>query len=456
MWNRRIPVLMLSLLFVVAGSVAAAEPSWKAGTATEVITPQKAMWMAGYGSRKHPADGKLHELWLKALALEDANGHRAVILSSDTLGIPKTIYDRTCKALEEKFGLSRSQIMFNASHTHCGPVLRGALYDVYPLDDEQKALIEEYSADFEQKVVATVARAIAALEPCALSTGRGICRFAVNRRNNSEPNVPSIRAKNELKGPIDHDVPLLAVRDSESNLKALVFGYACHNTTLSFYKWCGDYAGFAQYALEESHPGVVAMFNMGCGADQNPLPRRKVYECERYGRMLAAAVEDTLLQPMQPLEPSLRTEFEFVELNLADPPAREELERIAGSSNYQSRWAKRLLKERDAGKPFVRNYPYPMQAWKLGGRQLWITMGGEVVVDYSLGFKKLFGPETWVTGYCNDVMAYIPSLRVLEEGGYEGNTSMIVYGMPSARWATDVEDRITTAVTRLVGRVNGE
>jgi hypothetical protein len=198
--------------------------------------------------------------------------------------------------LKQKFGLERAQIMLNASHSHCTPVLRGALYDAYPLPADQKPIIERYSQELEAKIVDTVDKAFADLAPARIAAGQGITRFAVNRRNNPEGSVPKLIQENALKGPSDHSVPVLIVSTPDGALKSVVFGYACHNTTLSFYQWCGDYAGFAQIALERNHPGAVAMFFMGCGADQNPLPRREVSLAQRYGEMLAAAVEEVVLQ----------------------------------------------------------------------------------------------------------------------------------------------------------------
>lgn len=458
-------VCVVAVLAFTLPTANAADATWKAGTSRAVITPEVPLWMAGYGNRNRPAEGTLHDLWIKALALEAEDGRRAVVISTDTLGIPQSIYDNTCAALEKKLGLDRSQIMLNSSHTHCGPVLRGALHDIYPLDDEQLQRIDAYSTKLESQLVQIVEEAFSKLVPAKVSVGQGSTNFAVNRRNNVESEVPRLTREDNLKGPVDHSVPVLAVTTMDDQLLAVVFGYACHNTTLSFYKWCGDYAGFAQMALERSHPECVAMFHIGCGADQNPIPRRTVQLSERYGTMLASAVEETLRSgKMSQLPPKLQTEFQFVELNLGDAPTRTELQKLStAGSSYINRWAKRLLGEMEAGKKFRRTYPYPVQVWKLGGRQLWITMGGEVVVDYALGFKKAFGSETWVTGYCNDVMAYIPSLRVLEEDvpprassrwGYEGNTSMMVYGMPANRWATDVEELISNAITEMVAKVN--
>src|SRR5438128_2342338 len=105
---------------------------WKAGTARVVITPNEPQWQAGYASRTHAADGKLHDLWAKALALEDQTGQRAVLVTTDLLGFPKAMSDRIRDRLNSQFGLSKAHIMLTSSHTHSGPVLDNALQDIYP------------------------------------------------------------------------------------------------------------------------------------------------------------------------------------------------------------------------------------------------------------------------------------------------------------------------------------
>ena len=94
-----------------------------------------------------------------------------------------------------------------------------------------------------------------------------------------------------------------------------------------------------------------------------------------------------------------------------------------------------------------------MQAWGLGDLQ-WVFLGGEATVDYALRIKRNAGTShTWVSAYCNDVMAYIPSLRVLKEGGYEGATSMIYYAQPTV-WSERVEEDVIAAVARALGAVH--
>lgn len=447
-------LLIVAASFAIQADIVPVQAGWKAGTAKAVITPQQPMWMAGYGSRTGPSEGTEHDLYLRVLALEDEQGHRGIVVATDTLGVPQGMYDELSKLLKQKYGLDRSQFLLHSSHTHCGPVLRSALYDAYPLDAAQIELIEKYSNWLTTKIVDTIGVAIQDLKPATLTRGQGTANFAVNRRTNREPDVPMLREQNLLFGPVDHTVPVLAVRGEDGAFRAIVFTYACHNTTLSYSKWCGDYAGFAELDLETSHPGAVALFCMGCGADQNPLPRRSVELAAAYGKKLSSAVEAVLSEKLDSVEPTLRTTHEFVPLRMQQLPGRDELQAMAnGPADYRQRWAKRMLMRPDSPAA-PEKYPYPVTAWKLGSNQIWITLGGEVVVDYSLRLKSEFGERTWISAYSNDVMAYIPSLRVLREGGYEGQSSMMIYGLPTERWAEEVEEDIVAAVGRCIHQIN--
>lgn len=92
---------------------------------------------------------------------------------------------------------------------------------------------------------------------------------------------------------------------------------------------------------------------------------------------------------------------------------------------------------------------YPVQAVRFGAGLCILSLSDEVVVDYSLRAKREFaGENLFVSGYSSEVMCYIPSERVLKEGGYEGAESMIYYGFPGP-FAAGVEERIFRAI-RLV------
>jgi hypothetical protein len=405
------------------------------------------MWMSGYSGRTKPAEGKLTELWAKALALEEPVGRRAVLVTMDLVGIGRDLSQAVCARLKKDFGLPRQAIVLSVSHTHSGPVIGTNLAPMYFLNEKQQKLVADYAPELEDKLVEVAGLALKRLAPAALSWEIGKATFAVNRRNNKEPDVPRLREVGRLQGPVDHDVPVLAVRDPKGRLQAVAFGYACHATVLAYYKWSGDYPAFAQVELEKAHPGTVALFWAGCGGDQNPLPRRSEALAEAYGKELAGAVDSVLRGPMTRVRGGLAAAYSEIELPFAELPTRERLAEDALSKDrFVAQRARLLLDKVETEKALRPAYPYPIQTWELGPDLTWIFLGGETVVDYSLRLKKAIGPaRTWVAGYANDVMAYIPSLRVLKEGGYEGGGAMVYYGQPAV-WSPRVEELIVGAV----------
>ena len=451
--KKLLQAMLISILLGTTLLTARAAESWHAGSAKINITPGQLIWMSGYGSRDHVAEGKLTDLWAKALVLRDPLGNRSVLVTLDLVGIDRTLAARITRSLDQAYGFQRRQVAICTSHTHTGPVVGKNLGPLHyeQINAAEQKKIDQYVDQLHDKVVAVVGEAIKQVVPSQLTWGSGHCEVAVNRRTNSEKQVPQLRQQGLLKGPFDHDVPVLAVRDLDGKLQTVVFGYACHATVLSFYQWSGDYPGFAQMAIEKVHPGVEAMFFAGCGADQNPLPRRTVELAQGYGNRLAAAVEETLAGTLRPVQGTLATYYQEVPLPLATLPTVDEIKANLTSKNrFEAARARWLLRDIEAGRPLQTHYPYPIATWKIGDTVALVVLGGEVVIDYALSIKELDNRSAthtniWVAGYSNDVMAYIPSRRVLREGGYEGGSSMVYYGLPTL-WAPELEALILKVV----------
>jgi len=446
---KKLVLLTIAIIFCISGLYSAEYSSdnkgWKAGVSKTIITPSQNMWMAGFGFRDKPSEGSLHDLYAKALVLEDASGNRSVLVTSDLLGFPKGMSDRIRRRIEEKHNLSKSQIILNSSHTHTGPVLLNALYDIYPLQAGDKKRIEEYSAWLEDKVVDLVSSAIEAVEPVRVYSGQGVVRFQYNRRNN---NASLLNRLTELEGPNDFAVPVIKVESEDGDVMAVTFGYACHPVVLGFYQWSGDYPGFAQRELEKLYPGATALFFQGAGGDQNPHLRQTVEVAQQYGKELAASVDRVLNEEMKELSPVLTTAYSEVDLSLTPAPTADELSRMVENvTGYPKRWAERMLTEIKSGKSQLTAYPYPVQLWQMGD-QLLFSLGGELVIEYSIALKRIFGNDIFVMGYSNDVMDYIPTVRILREGGYEGASAQMVYGLP-ATWEADIETEIMNGVVEL-------
>ncbi len=440
-----------ALLFAISLSVFAAPAGFRAGVAALDITPEGPIWLSGYASRTHPSTGVRLHLSAKALAIEDGKKQRVVIVTTDLIGLPRAITDAVSARLAKEQGLERQQIVFNSSHTHTGPVVRANLATMYDLSPQDQERVEVYSRDLSQKLFQVVVGAIANLEPVTLGYAQGEAPFAMNRRNSSRG---AMKIADNPGGPVDRSVPVLRVTAPDGRLKAVLFGYACHNTTLTgeFYEISGDYAGYAQQAIEAAHPGATALFFLLCAGDQNPSPRSQPELAVEHGKTLAASVDRVLGAAMEPVKGDLRLAYELTELNFA-PHTRETFEADLGGKNaFLARRARQMLKAYDERQP-VRRTPYPVQAVRFGAGPVLLALGGEVVIDYDLRAKREY-PKTKliVAGYSNDVMCYIASKRVLKEGGYEAVDSMIYYGMPGP-FADDVEERVFEAIHRVMKRV---
>lgn len=407
--------------------------------------------MAGYAARTKPSEGVAQDLFVKALALEDEAGARLVIVTCDLIGIPRELRESLEGAAGERYRLAPESLLLNASHTHCGPEMRASKAAAYGLEGDRIRQAEEYLRTLQDKVLTVIGEALERLAPAQLAYCHARCGFAMNRRL---PVDGTYRNSPNPEGPVDHAVPVLVVRDAEDRLQALLFGYACHNTTLSFYQFCGDYAGFAQEFLEADHAGATTLFLMGCGGDQNPYPRGELHHAQQHGRALANAVETALQTPPRAIRGPLRTALRSVTLEFAAPPSRDELERQAASSDkYDSRHARLLLEELDAAGSIRTEYDYPVQAISFGGDLLLVALAGETVVDYSLRLKQeAAAPIVWVAGYSNDVFGYVPSLRVLKEGGYEAGGAFRFSRFPGPFTET-VEERVMSAVHTAVSDV---
>lgn len=457
--RKRILILFLSSFSLILGNFIPTigcpieGSAWMTGSAQVDITPEGSLWMAGYASRTKPTNVKMHSLWAKALVVKDQQENIGVFISADLVGIPKHLSDRMRDKINDKFGLSKNQIIINSSHTHSGPYMFDPFRpSSYTMPEKEIEKVKLYNEVLVNKIIALVGDAMENLAPSQIYSGEGTARFQVNRRNNTES---TLWQQSDLNGPNDYAVPVLKVEDESGNVKTVLFGYACHATVLSGYEWSGDYPGFAQLELQKEFPDATVMFFQGCGGDQNPLPRRKESLALQYGKTLAASVVQALQEDMIHLEPKLTTAYKEIDLKLSNPPSMSELKefRTQNENKYFDTWADFMIEKLDRGESLIESYPYPVQIWNLGDQKI-VGLGGETVIEYSIRIKEILGRNTFVFGYSNDAnCAYIPSSRILEEGGYEGKTSQYHKGFPSV-WESSVELDILNAVTQLARENN--
>ncbi len=449
-------VLATGLSSLTPGVASAAEDDrsgWRAAAGSVAITPDGPIWMGGYAARDEPSDGKVHDLFAKVLVVEDAAGTRLAIVTADLLGVTPELRNGI-EAIVARHGVPAESLLVNASHTHCGPELRDERILRYGIGADHASAARQYVRETATKIGELVVETLDRLEPARLVYSYARAGFAMNRRL---PTDDGFRNSPNPDGPVDHRVPVLQVRGDEG-LRAVLFGYACHATTLSFQQLSGDYPGFAQAYIEEAHPGTVAMFLNGCSGDQNPYPRRTLDLARQHGRALANAVETALeTRQTREIEGPLRVAYEPVTLRFAEPPSRTEVEAEAKSDNRYARFhAEALLAQLDQlGEIPRESSVFPIQVAQFGDTMTLVAICGEVVVDYSLRLQKLLAEDeqvVWVAGYSNHVFGYLPSGRLVREGGYEGGGAMRYTTFPGP-FDESVEERVVEKVLQLTERV---
>ncbi len=412
-------VTSLALLWACPGT-RAADAEWKAGLAQAQITPEQPVLMAGYANRTKPFEKVAADLYVKALVLEDSTGRRAAIVTSDLIGFSAAVAEPICARISAKTGLKRAQILLSAAHNHAGPQL-GVKAPAKDAANAGEALrTVEYTRQLQDKVVEVVAQAAAHLEPARLSWGSGLVHFVMNRREFTPNGV--ILGVNP-RGLADRSVPVLRVDGVDGKPRAVLFQAATHNTTLTGdnYEISGDYAGFAQTYVHERYPSAQTMFILGCAGDSNPYPRGTLALAKEHGATLGKEVCRVLESKLRPVTGPLQIAFDQVDLPLQTSLAREELQKLSANKRFAGTGvASQLLTMRERGEKPPTHYRCPVTVWQFGRDLTLVGLAGEVVVDYVSFLERALGPnQLWVAAYCNDVFGYLPSARVLQEGGYE-------------------------------------
>lgn len=435
--------ILLPLISLLLPGVANA---WQAapahvGLARVDITPAYPIRLNGFGFRRAESEGVTQKIWIKALALGGPGRPPAVLLAIDSLGLPDSLVQKVARTLKEKAGLEPERFVITFSHSHTTPMIAGACPTIFssPIPPEHQKHIDQYTQQMEGWMIQAAMEALADRKPATLHHAVGKVGFAANRRTKG--------------GPVDHDLPLLVIRNPDGGLRGLYASYACHCVTLSHNHISGDWAGYAQEALEKDHPGSVALISIGCGADANPssgVTGDKVAAAAGQGRQIADEVARLLKTPLRPITGELTTKYARIQLPFAPHPARAEWEKRAAGTGASAYHAKVQLQKLDAGQALRTAVDYPVQTWFFGDDLAILFLSGEVVVDYALRFKKDFDPSRfWINGYSNDFPCYIPSERILKEGGYEGGGAMVYFDQPGPL-ATGVEQKIVDEVHRQI------
>lgn len=426
-----------SVFCLCQSPVLAADELVSVGVAEVDITPEYPIRLNGFGGRRTESEGITQRIWAKALAIGADEQKPLILYTVDSLGVRMSMVDEVARRLKEKVGIDRQQIALTFTHSHTTPKVNGACDTIFssPISPEHQERIDRYTAELTDALETVALAALADQQPARLEWAVGKVGFAKNRRTEG--------------GPVDHDLPMLVAKSPTGEIRAIYVTYACHCVTLSDNKISGDWAGYAQEAIEHKHPGAIALVSIGCGSDSNPssgVTGDNIAAAAEQGGEIADEVDRLLRGPLRPISGPIVAQLQNIELPLNALPTRDELETLALEDSPAGYNAKFQLAKLDRGEPLQAEIDYPIQTFVFGDSLAMVFLAGEVCVDYSLRLKQeLAADRVWLHGYSSDFCAYIPSERLVAEGGYGGGAETVYFALPATLKA-GLEEKIVAEV----------
>ncbi len=411
----------------------------KIGVGKIDITPDYPIRLSGYGVRETETTKVVQPIWARCLVIIPPNQQPFILLCVENCGIPEHITETVAQRLKVEENIPRHHFTLSVTHTHSAPFVSGALETLFgqSIPTDHQSRIDRYTVELTDKLVFVVQSALSKVEIGQLSWGLSSVNFARNRRDEG--------------GPVDHDLPVILASRKNGEPLAIWCSYACHTTTVSFNTINGDWAGYAMSELEADYPTATAFVSIGCAGDANPYPRGEYEHAKLHGHSIAEEVSRLMNTKLKPLDlDSLRGKINWIKLPFDKIPTRAEWKKRVKEGGAVGYHAEVQLAKLDSGQSLPSHLSYAVQVWQFGRDLSIVFLAGEVVVDFAVRLKNELGKDTlWINAYCNDLPAYIPSVRILKEGGYEGKTAMIYFNRPTY-FKPDVEELVVSAVHSLL------
>ncbi len=404
----------------------------KVGIANATITPDGPIWMTGFAARTEPSEGAYNDLEASIVVFDDGNV-RAGIMALDLVGVDEFLLDPFRQAAAE-LGIAPQRMLVNCSHTHCAPACRVARGSIRKFDDE-------WLTELQDKLRALLQEAVADLQDSKLDYTVGSCTLGLNRRR-ANPDGSYAGMLPAPDKPIDPDVPVLRVLTPQGEVRAVLFSYACHPTTMGGQLIGTDYPGPARDLLREAIPGCLPIFLQGCGGDVKPRavdPVKQTFggatveTVHEIGHELGRAVAAALCGDPEELGDQLAGTSGIADLPTRGTPTEQQLAELEAGNQWQQAYAEAARRSIAEQGGLADTLPVEVQVLKIGELYL-LAIGGEVSCEIGLELKaKLPDLKLWTLGYSNLLRSYIASLGAHSEGGYEVETAFLYSTTPEPR-----------------------
>lgn len=399
------------------------------GTATVDITPLKPVELSGFAGRSGPFTSVRAPLEAQILAFDNV-----VLVCADLLWWGPDLYESVVARIEQRYEVSKENVVLHASHTHCGPQ-PGTTFS--PLVG---AFDTDYLAYLADVVVDTVGAALANREPVKVQRGKGECHFGMNRRllhangNVGGPNPD---------GPKDTEVNVLRFVKQDGEAKAVLVHYTCHPVVSEENKVGPDFPGAMRSLLQPEVGDAVIGFLQGCCGDQDPafdgeFRRGGDEDIADLGRQLAFGARQALGDLVDVGEGEIAVRTTLTDLPL-DTPTTADLQAHKDDEGIWGDWSRTLLADPSR---VLTQLPVRLTRLTLADGLVLLGFDAEVTVSYGHQVKALGAIPI---PYTNGMIGYIVTAEELALGGYEPDNSYL-WILRSGRWLPDVEPTLRKAI----------
>lgn len=406
------------------------------------ITPVMDVFMDGYGARNGLSKGVHDSIYANSLLLKD-NGSSFLILSMDILSIKREKADEIKQKIAAKYGLSGQNILIHATHVHSGPALAAKL---------SRGCIEEYVKFFDEQVMKSVDMCFKDTKTGTLYYGEGETYIGMSRRQRAGGEVRLAPAPDV---PVDRKLSVVVIKDKNEKIAAVIFNCACHPATMGGdnYLISAEFPGVARKVIEESFPGSTSLFIQGACGDINPAviskgsEYRQAYfsDVEFSGKILANDVSQVIKYGLKKVEPSFGFHIRSLTLPIGEYRMEYFREMAESGQEYRRKYGKYMLEKIEKGEE-TKEVKYDLGIIRLASNLKMITFEGEVCSEYGVWIRE-FEPlvNIMIAGYSNGHKSYLPTKRILHEGGYEATVTYCWAGYPGP-YAENVQDIVLNAV----------